>query len=180
MPAAGSDKVSKTWHAIYVASRQEKNILRLLTDKGIEAYVPIVKTMRQWSDRKKMVEMPLLNGYVFVRIHSAEREKVLQAKGAVNFVRSEGKIAQVRDVEIERLKQLIELGYELNAGNIQKHYQEGEKVKIVAGALKGIEGSVIEDNEGRFITILLESIGQAIRVKLPKDVLIPQSQPNHA
>ena len=56
----------KKWHAVYVSSRTEKKITDLLNNKGIEAYVPIIKTMRQWSDRKKMVELPLLNGYVFL------------------------------------------------------------------------------------------------------------------
>jgi transcription antitermination factor NusG len=61
---------TKKWHAVYVSSRTEKKINDLLNNKGIEAYVPVVKTMRQWSDRKKMVEMPLLNGYVFVNYTS--------------------------------------------------------------------------------------------------------------
>ena len=58
----------RKWHAIYVNSRSEKKIGDLLLSKSIEAYVPLTKTMRQWSDRKKMVELPLLNGYVFVNI----------------------------------------------------------------------------------------------------------------
>ncbi|HXB41840.1 MAG TPA: UpxY family transcription antiterminator [Bacteroidia bacterium] len=162
----------KQWHAIYVASRQEKNSCRLLLEKGIEAYVPLIKTMKQWSDRKKMVEFPLMNGYVFVLIDSSEKEKTLQTKGVVNFVRSEGKHAILREAEIERLKQLIELGYQMESAGIQKNFEEGEKVKIGYGPLKGVEGFVIENGEGKFITIILESIGQGIRVKLPKDILL--------
>ena len=118
----------KKWNAIYVSSRTEKKISELLNGKGIDAYVPIVKTMRQWSDRKKMVEMPLLNGYVFVKITSAENDKVMQTKGVVNFVRSEGKIAIIRDVEIDRLKQLVQLGYHLEVSGIDREYKEGDKV----------------------------------------------------
>src|ERR1700752_210484 len=111
-------EAEKKWHALYVASRQEKNTARLLSEKGIESYVPIVKTMRQWSDRKKMVEVPLLNGYVFVHISPIENDKTLQTKGVVNFVRSEGKTAVIRADEIDRLKQLVELGYQLEANGI--------------------------------------------------------------
>src|SRR4051812_25383223 len=129
--------------------------------------------MKQWSDRKKIVELPLLNGYVFVHISPMEHDKTLQTRGVVNFVRAEGKTAIVRDIEIERLKQLVQLGYQLEANGIKQNYKEGQKVKIVSGALKNIEGFVIENKEGRFIDVLLESIGQSIRVKLPEEILIP-------
>lgn len=162
----------KKWNAVYVSSRAEKKIGELLTGKAIEAYVPIVKTMRQWSDRKKMVEMPLLNGYVFVKITSAENDKVMQTKGVVNFVRSEGKIAIIRDVEIDRLKQLVQLGYHLEVSGIDREYKEGDKVKITSGVLKGIEGFVVGASENKQIEVLLESIGQCIRVKLPNELLI--------
>ena len=59
----------KHWHAIYVCSRSEKKVCENLNKKNIEAYVPVVKTIRQWSDRKKKIELPLINGYVFVRIN---------------------------------------------------------------------------------------------------------------
>ncbi len=144
----------------------------MLINKGIEAYVPIVKTMRQWSDRKKMVELPLLNGYVFVNITNTENDKVLQTRGVVNFVRSEGKIAVIREIEIDRLKQLVALGYHLEANGINKEYKEGDKVKITSGVLKGIEGYVVDAGENKQIEVLLESIGQCIRVKLPNELLI--------
>ena len=162
----------KVWNAIYVNSRAEKKVTETLQAKNIEAYVPIIKTMKQWSDRKKMVELPLMNGYVFVKISSIDNDKVLQTKGVVNFVRSEGKIAVIRDLEINRLKQLVDLGYQLEAEAINRTYKEGDKIKITSGALKGIEGYVVESKENRMIEVLLESIGQCIRVKLPKELLL--------
>ncbi|MBL7912860.1 MAG: UpxY family transcription antiterminator [Bacteroidia bacterium] len=162
----------KNWQAVYVSSRTEKKISEMLINKGIEAYVPLVKTMRQWSDRKKMVELPLLNGYVFVNITSIENDKVMQTKGVVNFVRSEGKIAVIREIEIDRLKQLVALGYHLEANGINREYKEGDKVKITSGVLKGIEGYVVDAGENKQIEVLLESIGQCIRVKLPSELLI--------
>lgn len=164
---------TKQWRALYVSSRQEKKVQDALLKKGIEAYTPILKTMRQWSDRKKMVELPLISGYVFAHISQQEQDKTIQTKGVVNFVRSEGKVATVREIEIERLKQLIELGYQMEAIGIGTNYKKGDKVKITSGALKNIEGFVVENKEGRFIDVLLESIGQSIRVKLPQEILIP-------
>lgn len=164
--------MEKKWHAVYVSSRTEKKIGETLLNRGIEAYVPVIKTMRQWSDRKKMVELPLLSGYVFTKISLPERDLVIQTKGVVNFVRSEGKIALIREVEIGRLKQLVDLGYQLETHGIQRKYNEGDKVKINSGVLKNIEGYVVDGKEDKHIEVLLESIGQCIRVKLPAGLLI--------
>lgn len=161
----------KKWHAVYVNSRSEKKVLEILHLKNLEAYTPIVKTMRQWSDRKKMVELPLLNGYVFVKINEEEKDSVIQVKGVVNFVRHEKKIAVIRDVEIDRLKQLVSLGYQLEADAVKRNYEEGDKIKITSGSLKGLEGYVVENKEGKRIEIILESIGQSIIVKLPKEII---------
>jgi len=167
-----SENQSRNWHALYVNSRSEKKVTENLIVRNIEAYTPLVKTMKQWSDRKKLVESPLLNGYVFVYITTNEQEKTLRTKGVVNFVRSEGKIATIREKEIDSLKQLVELGYQLEVGAIKRKYKEGDKVKITSGILKNIEGIVIDGIEGKYIEILLESIGQSIKVKLPQEILI--------
>lgn len=164
---------TKVWRAIYVASRQEKKVNELLGKKGVESYVPLIKTMRQWSDRKKMVELPLLNGYVFAYITPQEQEKTLQTKGVVNFVRIEGKIATVRNSEIDQLKQLVELGYQMEATGIKRNYKEGDKIKITSGALKNIEGYVLNTSDGSLLEIVLESIGQSIKVRLPEEIISP-------
>lgn len=160
------------WHALYVNSRAEKKIGDTLLAKNMEAYVPLIKTMRQWSDRKKLVEIPLMNGYVFVNISQQEQDQVLQTRGVVSFVKSEGKVAVIRTLEIDRLKQLVKLGYQLEAGTISKTYKEGDKVKITSGSLKGIEGYVLESRGATEIDVVLESIGQCIRVKLPKELVL--------
>jgi transcriptional antiterminator RfaH len=161
----------KHWRALYVNSRAEKKVWESLLDKNVEAYVPLIKTMRQWSDRKKWVELPLMNGYIFVRISESENNTVMQTKGVVNFVRSEGRIALIREEEIMRLRKLVDLGYHLEVSPLSKHYKEGDRVKISSGALKGLEGYVVGSRDQGQIDILLESIGQCIHVKLPKELL---------
>jgi transcription antitermination factor NusG len=159
------------WYVIYVNSRAEKKVAGLLEEKGIEAFVPLVKTMRIWSDRKKMVELPLINGYVFLRIAPQETLEVLQTNGVVGFVKMEKELARIRDNEIDALKQFVKLGYHLEAGGIPANYQKGEKVKIASGVLKGVEGYIIEVNENRSLEILLESIGQSVRAVLPAEIV---------
>ena len=163
----------KHWHAIYVSSRSEKKVCENLNKKSIEAYVPVVKTIRQWSDRKKIVEFPLINGYVFVKINSLEIEKTLQTKGIVNFVRENGKLAIIREVEINRIKQLVELGYHLESDSIFHEIEIGDKVKITSGPLKNIEGYILNSYNGKYLLVQLESIGKSIKVKLPQELLLP-------
>jgi len=161
----------KYWYALYVNSRFEKKVMEGLLFKNIEAYVPIVKTMKQWSDRKKMVEVPLFTGYVFINIANSQIDQVLQTNGVVNFVRHIGKIAKIREVEIERLKQIVRLGYHIESEAIKLNYKQGDKVKILDGPLKNIEGFILEIKNEQFIEVLLESIGYCIKVKLPKEIL---------
>ena len=160
------------WHAIYVKSRSEKKVADALIKNNINTYLPILKTMRQWSDRKKMVEVPLLNGYVFVNITAKEKEKVLFTKGVVGFVKHCSEIAIIPENQISQLKQLIELGYVIETNQLEQKLHIGDKIKITSGPLKNIEGYILQNDEGKFIEVLLESIGQVIKVKLPKEILL--------
>lgn len=163
---------NKEWYALYVNSRAEKKVMEVLLNKGIECYVPIVKTMKQWSDRKKMIEVPLISGYVFTKMCLVEKEKIIQTKGVVGFVKYCGEIAIVKERDINRLKQLVQLGYAIDVANIQQKHKGGDKVKIISGVLKNMEGYILDTKEGKYIEIVLESIGQSIKVKLPEEFVI--------
>jgi transcription antitermination factor NusG len=170
MSKAGSEK---KWYAVYVASRQEKKVLELLQEKGIIVFVPLIKTLRQWSDRKKMVELPLLKGYAFVCSKISEHLEILHTRGVVCFVKSNGKLAVIRDEEIERLKQVTQLGYHMEAHPITKDLKPGQKVKVGAGVFKGQEAFISENPGGNLMTLFFDSIGHCIQIRLPKDILIP-------
>ncbi len=115
--------------------------------------------------------MPLLNGYLFVFAKPIQFPEILQTKGIVNFVKSEGKVAVIREEEIESLRKVVDLDYQLEVRVLEHGYREGQQVKITSGILKGVEGYVFEKKEGKFIDVMLGSIGQSIRVKLPEHVL---------
>ncbi len=159
------------WRALHVNSRSEKKVMISLLGLGIEAYVPLVRTVRQWSDRKKKIEVPMMHGYVFVRASDLDFDEVVRTKGVVRFVRSAGKIAPVRDVEISRRKQLADLGCASEAGAIAKNYYEGDRVRITSGPLSGIEGYLGHAGSSRVLEVLLESIGQCVRVRVPSAVV---------
>ena len=94
------------WKALYVASRAEKKVCLRLINLGLEAYVPLKKEKKQWSDRKKIVISPLINGYVFVKTNEKNRDLVFKSPGVIQYLRYNGQDAIVRDVEIDILKSI--------------------------------------------------------------------------
>lgn len=159
-----------TWNAIYVSSRQEKKIQEKLSEKGIEAYVPLKKILSQWSDRKKWISQPLISGYVFVKSTPAVKAIVMQTKGVVAFVKYNGKDAIIRNSEIETLKSIEKHGYEINTTS--EKFNPGDSLQIFQGPLKGLSVKVIEiANDDTICAFLMESIGQNFRIRLPKALL---------
>ncbi|HVX26897.1 MAG TPA: UpxY family transcription antiterminator, partial [Parafilimonas sp.] len=77
---------NKSWYAVYTKPRWEKKVNSKLLNKGIESWCPVQKLQRQWSDRKKIIEDPLFKSYVFVHISDAEKSKVLNTEGIIQFV----------------------------------------------------------------------------------------------
>lgn len=159
------------WKVIYVSSRHEKKVALLLTKYNIVHYLPMVKRLQQWSDRKKWVESPLFNGYIFVKPTELQTDEVLQIPSVVKYVKYNGLPAVVRDSEIETIHNMIEFGYELNTGGWDNNMIPGSKVTVTQGALKGMHGELVKiKNETQFM-VVLETINQFIRVSLPPDVL---------
>jgi transcription antitermination factor NusG len=161
---------NKKWHALYVSSRAEKKVVARLTDLGIESYLPLKTEKKQWSDRKKTVISPLINGYVFVKINPRQRDQVFQANGVVQYVKYNGKDAIIREAEINILRSIEEKGYYAEAKPLEK-LSPGDRTIIQHGPFKGITG-IVEHAKGKDLyTLSLESIGYSVKVNLPAEIL---------
>ena len=90
----------KNWYVIYTKPRWEKKVYSLLIDKDIEAYCPLNRVRRKWSDRIKWVEEPLFKSYVFVKVTEENLSSVRLIHGVVNFVSWLGRPAVVKNKEI--------------------------------------------------------------------------------
>ncbi len=95
------------WYVVYTRPRWEKKIAEKLDANGIEAYCPLNKVQRQWSDRKKTVHEPLFKGYVFVYVEEEHKWDIRKIDGIVNFIYWNGKPAIVRPKEIETIKKFL-------------------------------------------------------------------------
>lgn len=146
----------KNWYAIYTKPRSEKKVTERLSNTGIDAYCPLIKTLRQWSDRKKKVQIPMFPGYVFVCVSEIERTLVLQDYGVLNFVFWLGKPAIIRDNEIDAIREIADSGEEINISS--DAFEVGRLVKIPEGPFKGMNGTV-DKLDKRKVIVLVEQLG---------------------
>jgi len=152
------------WYALYTKSRAEKKVCEELRKKGIEAYLPLRKELRQWSDRKKWVETPIINSYIFIRIQMSEYRRVFESQGVVSYVSRQGKAVVIPDHEIEAMKRTVQsnLSFNVEASTICK----GQTITIASGPLKGITGEVLEIQGTRKFFMRISHIGYTLVVTL--------------
>ncbi|NMB71022.1 MAG: UpxY family transcription antiterminator [Bacteroidales bacterium] len=157
----------KVWHALYTRPRWEKKVLKYLQEEGIEAFLPLRKSLKQWSDRKKWVEEPLFRSYVFVHIVPSEYYKALNIVGAVRYVVFEGKAAVIPDRQIQMVKDLLALEVELEVTD--ETLLPGERVVIRYGPLKDVEGEMVEFRSKSVIALRIDHISGTILVSVPSN-----------
>ncbi len=154
----------KTWYAVYTKSRTEKKVVQQIQEQGLTAYVPLIKTMRQWSDRKKQVEVPLISGYVFVNILEREFYPILNTEGIVCFVTFNGKAAAIPEKQIESLKMAVNSNLPVEI--CHQSFSPGEQVRVIEGPLKGVEGELLCFNGKRKLVLRLNPIGYLLKVSV--------------
>jgi transcription antitermination factor NusG len=148
---------------VYTNSRAEKKAYQELQKKGIEAYLPLRKEVKQWSDRKKIVEEPLFKSYLFVKISNKEHAEVLMTAGINRFLYFSGKIAVMPDKQMEDLKLLMSSGEDLEL--ISHDIKPGEKVIVNAGPFKGMIAELVSIQNKKSLVLKLENLGYAIEIK---------------
>ena len=158
--------MDKQWHVLYVKSRTEKKVFQSLSEKGIEVYLPLQQKLRQWSDRKKLVEMPLFSGYIFVNVSRSEYDNALKTDNVVCYITFEGKAAIIRNQDIESLKQILEqdkIQVELTTEDLVL----GDKVEILSGPLMGLKGELVEFKGKKKVGIRIKQINYMVMVEIP-------------
>ena len=165
--------VTVKWYALYTKPRFEKKVFRQLGEKGFEAYCPLNKVKRQWSDRVKTVEEPLFKSYVFVRLSTElERSTVRTVPGVVNFVYWNGQPAEVKEKEIEDIQRFLS-EYD-NVELVPFEFRENARVVIRSGVMMDKEATV-QRVLNKHVEVLVESLGYKLIAHIEKTNLIPKS-----
>lgn len=145
--------------------------MELLSKNGYEVFLPMQKVMRQWSDRKKKVEVPLFNSYIFVKDFDHRIADILKTPGVAWNIRHNGKPAILREDEFSLIHRFITTGYFLETNGDVASFAVGDRAKIIDGPLAGLTGVLTGQDKQQRFNILLEGIQQVIQVQMPATLL---------
>ena len=154
------------WFAVYTHSRAEKKVLERMLNTGFDSFLPLITTMKQWSDRKKKVEVPLINSYVFVKTNNEKLNSVLNIPGVVNILKYLGKPAVVKDIEIENLKIVV---------NSKEQFQfiesidltKDDAIEVISGPFQGLFAKFIYNAGKHKVVVEVEALNSFIEVSMP-------------
>ena len=152
----------KRWIAALVQMCMEKKVGERLTKLGVENYVPTQTEIRQWSDRKKKVERVVIPMVVFV--HTDEKtERTLRMQSFIRKILTypgQTTAAVIPDDQINRLKFMLRQS-DSPVEMMEQRLQVGDKVHIVRGALRGLEGEFFKNVDKSMVAIHIEALGYA-------------------
>ncbi len=153
------------WYAVHTRSRHEKRVVSELERKGIKAFLPLQKELRQWSDRRVAVETPLFSCYAFVNIgpSAASRVEVLRTAGILSFVGGNQRTVSIPEAEIEGIQTLLtsRIGFAPHP-----FLAIGQKVRVRSGALEGVEGILTRFNGSNRLVMSVETIQRSLSITL--------------
>ncbi len=149
------------WFAAYTTPRHEKHVAEMLAERGIESFLPLYRTLRQWKKRSSItLELPLFPCYLFVHIQRIARGTVLGLPGVVSIVGSPKEPWPLPQLEIEALR----LGAQTGKVEPHPYLNVGDRVRIKAGSMAGVEGILVHRrNQMRFI-LTLDAIMRSVSV----------------
>lgn len=143
-----------------------------LIKNSIIAYLPLLRTLKQWSDRKKWVEEPLFRSYLLVYISEKEYYEVLNTPGAVRYVTFEGKAVPVPEKQIEAIR------YFLNEASpdilpVDMPLEPGQAVEITRGPLHGLTGELVSIQGRQKVRVRIDCLGQFLHLTVSVSDLRP-------
>lgn len=153
------------WFVLYTAPRSEKKACERLMAQGVEAYLPLHATPRVWSDRVKIVEMPLFTSYIFVYVPEYKLRDLLNIYGVVRIVYYNGAPARIRESEIKAIKEFVEKS---KAQVVS--FDLDEEVQVAVGPFKDKTGKIIKIGK-EYLVLHIEQLGMTAAVKLSKDTI---------
>lgn len=154
---------SKFWIAAYTRPRSERKLAQELSKLGIEAYVPIQSQLRQWSDRKKKIDVVIIPMIVFAHITETDVATIRTRPHALRILTypSQKKPAIIPDKQIEQLKFILKHA-DSDVEFVTNVYVKDEPVEVVRGNLMGLTGQVERTSDGKAnLIVIIEILGGA-------------------
>jgi transcription antitermination factor NusG len=151
------------WFTVYTCANHEKAVAKCLDARRVEHFLPTYTSVARWKDRRVKLELPLFPGYMFVRLETGERLRVMEVPGVVRLVGFNGQPYPVPDAEIESLRTGIQ-----NALRFVPHpyLNVGSRVRVKHGPLEGIEGILLRRKNVHRIVVSLHVIARSAAVEI--------------
>lgn len=166
------------WYATYTCSRREKQVARLLQERGVECFLPLYEAVRRNpSGRKRVHFLPLFPGYVFVHMALRDHLRVLQVPGVVRLVSFHSQPAALNDSEIEALRNALTLGLPAEPF---PYLKAGHDVEILSGPLQGLRGRVLRKNSHFRVILSVDLLRRSIVVDVDGSDLTTRALPSAA
>lgn len=165
VPFIESTAEEARWYAIQTRCRFEQKAATQLQNKGIETFLPLVKEIHRWSDRRQIVQVPLFPRYGFVRLSDspAHQLRVLQTVGVTGFVMMKGSPVPVPEQQLEDVRLLLAREISCRAYPFLK---VGQRVRIRGGCLDGLEGVLISENKDHNLVVSIEAIQRSLILRI--------------
>jgi|WetSurMetagenome_2_1015567.scaffolds.fasta_scaffold31628_3 transcription antitermination factor NusG len=174
--STGSEQQKAYWFAFYTRSKMERRVQNNLQLSNIECYTPVIKELRQWSDRMKWIEEPLFRNYVLAKVPVNRIYEILTIEGCVYVVSFEGKPSVIPDRQIHDLKVFLSNpSHPVHVSS--ERFEKGDLVKVINGALIGIQGEVVQIRGKRHIVLAIESLGSYLYTEIENESIIMVSDP---
>lgn len=152
------------WYAVQTRPRHEKKVVAELSEKRVDSYLPLLNEVHHWSDRRKIVQVPLFPGYVFIhaQLDINVRVTVLRTWGALGFVGPQREAISIPESEIEDIKTLLRTKIPLCQYPFLK---VGQRVRVRGGALDGVEGILVTNGQKKLV-ISVASIQRSLSITI--------------
>jgi transcription termination/antitermination protein NusG len=162
--------MNENWFALQTRSRHEKVVRSQLEMHKVETFLPTMKRVSQWTDRKKEIEVPLFAGYCFGKFSLADRVPVLQSQGVVCVVGLSGRPEPIPEEDIESLRILLS-----NCEQYTPHpyLPEGALVEVISGPLMGVKGRIVRGAKNFRLVVSITLIQRAVSVEIDADCVTP-------
>jgi transcription antitermination factor NusG len=158
------------WLAVKVRPNFEKTVSAQFQARGIDGFLPLYSSRRQWNDRVKTLELPLFPGYVFCRIDPRHRVPVLQVPGVTGFIAFGKTLAPIPDEEIHAVKMIIQSKLQASPCPFLR---VGQTVLINKGPLAGIEGILTEFRNNYRIVVSVPMLQRSVSADIDSAWVTP-------
>lgn len=160
---------------VYTRPRAEKKVAFELNRSKIKAFLPTVKTLRIWWDRKKYVDEPLFPSYVFVYLNNnLDYHNSACVPGVLDFVRTGKHIQMVADTVVNNLMILTCHSNELEVSSV--NFMIGQQLVIGHGPLTGLQCEIVRIDNKRKLLVRVDLLQRNVLLNISADHLIPLSK----